>query len=66
MNLLSIPSFSRYRHPAHERVCPHCHGPVQRVRRRFVDRVVSLLKPVQRYRCRARGRDCDWEGTLPY
>lgn len=51
-------------HPAHEQVCPHCNGPVERVRRRFLDRILSLFSPVQRYRCRAKGWDCDWEGNL--
>ena len=53
------------KHPAHERVCPHCNGPVDRVHRRFVDRLISLVKPVHRYRCRSKGWGCDWEGNLP-
>jgi len=50
--------------PIDEPLCPHCNGPVIRVRRRFVDRLVSLLMPVQRYRCRMKGWGCDWEGIL--
>lgn len=50
--------------PANKHVCPRCKGPVDRVRRRFFDRLVSLVRPVRRYRCRAKGWDCDWEGTL--
>lgn len=46
-------------------VCPLCHGPVHRIRRRFIDRLESLIKPVQRYRCRMKGWGCDWEGNLP-
>lgn len=66
MSLLSIAAYSNnpVRHPAHESVCPCCNGPVERVRRRFVDRLLSLVAPVQRYRCRAKGWDCDWEGNL--
>ncbi len=52
-------------HPAHERVCPQCNGSVNRVRRRFIDRLVSLITPVHRYRCHAKGWGCDWEGNLP-
>ena len=50
--------------PLAEPLCPHCKGPVIRVRRRFVDRLISLLIPVQRYRCRMKGWGCDWEGNL--
>ena len=64
MHLQPIPKFSSYKRNSPERVCPHCKGPVERVRRHFMDRVVSLVTPVQRYRCRARGWDCTWEGTL--
>ena len=48
-----------------ECVCPKCNGPVVRVRRRFVDRLLSLVKPTRRYRCFAKGWGCDWEGNLP-
>jgi len=46
-------------------VCPLCHGPVERVRRRFIDRLISFVTPIQRYRCRSKGWGCDWEGNLP-
>lgn len=52
-------------HFANERVCPQCDGPVERVRRHFIDRLVSLFRPVHRYRCREKGWSCDWEGNLP-
>jgi hypothetical protein len=34
------------------------------VRRRLIDRLVSLLTPVRRYRCHAKGWGCGWEGNL--
>ena len=54
-------------HHAHGRVCPKCNGPVRRVRRHFIDRLVSLITPVRRYRCHEKewGWGCDWEGILP-
>jgi len=52
-------------HPVRMRVCPQCDGPVQRVRRRFIDRIVSLIRPVHRYRCSIKGWGCEWEGNLP-
>jgi len=64
LSIASHPS-NPMRHPAHERVCPQCNGPVDRVRRRFIDRLVSLIMPVYRYRCRVKGWSCDWEGNLP-
>lgn len=42
--------------------CPRCSGPVLRVRRRIIDRMISLFVPVHRYRCNALG--CTWEGNL--
>jgi uncharacterized protein with PIN domain len=47
----------------HPDSCPRCNGSVLRVRRRFVDRLVSLITPVHRFRCRAKGWGCDWEGN---
>jgi hypothetical protein len=46
------------------RTCPECNSPADRVRRRPVDRLVSWISPVQRYRCRMTGWGCDWEGNL--
>jgi hypothetical protein len=44
------------------RRCPLCHSSINRIPRRFVDLVLSLFTPVQRYRCRS--FSCDWEGNL--
>lgn len=52
------------KHPMNEPHCPYCNGPVIRIRRRFVDRVLSVFMPVQRYRCHMKGWGCDWEGNL--
>ncbi len=42
--------------------CPRCGADLVRVRRRLVDRLLSLFAPVHRYRCRQ--HDCQWEGTI--
>ena len=42
--------------------CPRCQGSLVRVRRRLLDRIISLVSPRHRYRCVAIG--CGWEGTL--
>jgi len=42
-------------------VCPHCGDLAERVKRTLGDRIVSLLRPVKRYRCDF----CDWTGTFP-
>jgi hypothetical protein len=42
--------------------CPRCRGALIRVRRRPIDRLVSLILPRRRYRCVAIG--CGWEGNL--
>lgn len=47
---------------ANQSECPLCQGPAYRVRRRVIDRFVSLLMRRHRYRCAAIG--CGWEGTL--
>lgn len=44
------------------RACPHCNQPLERIRRRWYDRVLSLFSPRQRYHCR--NFSCRWEGTL--
>ena len=43
-------------------VCARCGGPVQRVRRRWIDRLMSLFGRRQRYRCYS--MVCGWEGNL--
>ena len=42
--------------------CPRCDGDLIRIRRRLVDRMVSLFTPVRRFRCVSLG--CTWEGNL--
>ncbi len=43
--------------------CPTCGGDLSRIPRRIVDRLLSVLRPVQRYRCR--NFACQWVGNLP-
>lgn len=43
--------------------CPWCQGTVERIHRRFIDRLMSPILPRYRYRCLSLG--CDWEGNLP-
>jgi hypothetical protein len=45
------------------RACPRCDGALVRTRRTAVDRLLSLVTPRRRYRCRS--LSCGWEGTLP-
>lgn len=40
--------------------CPLCNGHVTRIHRRLIDRIVSLVLPVQRYQC----HDCQWQGNI--
>lgn len=49
-------------HWSQKHTCPKCSGHVMRVPRRFVDRFVSLIFPVQRYKCLS--PECLWEGNL--
>lgn len=67
MSVISTTIF--FSHSMHERadecLCPKCNSPVTRIQRRFIDRLASLVKPVQRYRCSYKGWGCDWEGNLP-
>lgn len=44
------------------RSCPDCGSDVDRIPRRFVDRISSMIAYSQRYRCRAFA--CRWEGNL--
>ncbi|WP_349280980.1 hypothetical protein ABLV49_07425 [Polaromonas hydrogenivorans] len=41
-------------------VCPRCGELAPRVKRRLIDRVISLFKPVKRYRCEF----CDWKQSV--
>lgn len=42
--------------------CPRCDGDLIRIRRRLVDRLISVFVPVRRFRCVYLG--CFWEGNL--
>jgi predicted RNA-binding Zn-ribbon protein involved in translation (DUF1610 family) len=42
-------------------VCPRCGGSVQRIRRRWIDRMLSAFAPLRRYRCHS--PRCGWEGN---
>jgi len=44
--------------------CPRCKTSVLRIRRRLIDRLISAVYPVHRYRCHS--FICHWEGNLPY
>ena len=57
----TTPDLVQTPHPM-PKVCPRCGGEVVRISRRLIDRVVSLVRPVQRYRCTA--SQCQWAGNL--
>ena len=40
--------------------CPHCSKRAHRMRRRWIDRILSLFTPVRRYWC----YECHWQGNL--
>jgi len=42
--------------------CPHCGSGLERVPRRWLDRLVGLMTPLRRYRCLS--ITCAWEGNL--
>lgn len=42
--------------------CPRCGSVVERVARRPIDRLISYLVPVYRYRCRS--LRCGWTGNI--
>ena len=41
--------------------CPKCNGRAVRIRRRAIDRCVSLVYPIKRYRCSSY---CGWKGNI--
>jgi len=43
-------------------LCPVCGSATRRIRRRPIDRAVSLIFKVWRFRCSSRA--CSWEGTM--
>ncbi len=49
-------------HSASRPICPQCGSAVDRVPRRWMDRLVSLFTPTRRYRCRS--LLCRWEGRV--
>lgn len=49
-------------HTPQRYVCPRCKGSVVRTRRRLIDRLISVIVPVYRYRCVALG--CQWRGNM--
>ena len=56
----------RYPGPAAQRLsppaCPRCDGSTDRIPRRTLDFMISVVVPVRRYRCLSIG--CNWEGSL--
>ncbi len=46
----------------YRQTCPICEGPLYRVRRRAIDKFISLFYEVRRYRCLS--PVCVWEGNL--
>ena len=47
---------------AREQSCPRCAGNLIRIRRRIVDRLLTLFVPVRRYECPY--SCCGWKGNL--
>lgn len=41
-------------------MCPQCASYARRIRRRFLDRMISLVIPVSRYKCQC----CHWQGNV--
>ena len=50
------------RRPLGPPACPLCAARLERVDRRFVDRLVSLVLPLHRYHCQ--NFSCGWSGNL--
>lgn len=46
----------------HKHLCPCCDAKLIRIPRRPVDRLLSLLAPVQRFRCT--NFQCQWVGNI--
>lgn len=43
-------------------ICPACASYATRIHRRLIDRVISLIIPVHRYRCH--NYQCQWQGNV--
>jgi hypothetical protein len=52
----------RYDETGNGIACPRCGGRVERIRRVWSDRLISLVLPVRRYRCCT--LMCGWQGRL--
>ena len=48
--------------PSRRPACPACGGAVERISRRWIDRLLSRFAPSRRYRCRS--LNCHWAGNL--
>jgi hypothetical protein len=48
--------------PSNPQKCPRCGGDAYRIRRRLIDRLLSLIVPLGRYSCES--FVCNWEGNL--
>jgi predicted RNA-binding Zn-ribbon protein involved in translation (DUF1610 family) len=59
---VAIDRSSRYDGATQGTVCPKCGGSVQRIRRRWIDRLASAVVGLHRYRCHS--LVCGWEGNL--
>lgn len=42
--------------------CPECGSRLGKIHRRTVDRIRSILVPVNRFKCQ--NRDCEWVGNI--
>lgn len=42
--------------------CPLCGEHAKRIHRRFIDRLISIFTPVQRYQCQ--NFSCSWKGNI--
>jgi hypothetical protein len=47
---------------ASRHTCPQCGQSLIRIRRRFIDRLTSIVQPVHRFRCR--NHTCQWQGNI--
>lgn len=56
------PALRSNRDNAHSPACPMCGKVLNRMRRRAIDRMVSVFVPFKRFRCR--DVSCQWEGNL--
>lgn len=58
----SLDSLARTARQSMEPNCPLCDGPLIRTSRRPIDRVLSIVTPLQRFRCPS--FNCQFEGNL--